>query len=76
MRIYKKYNKNLNPLLNLLINCIFAKSSPQILSVKGDCVFLLLDFLIIGLCNSSANSLLKIFSFLTVPPEVFLSKKL
>ena len=29
-------------------------------------VFLLLIFLIIGLCNSSANSLLEIFLFLTV----------
>ena len=43
--------------LNLLINCI----SSQILSIKGDCTFLFLNFLIIGLCNSSANSLLEIF---------------
>ena len=55
------HNKNLNPLLNLLINCISSKSAPQILSIKGDCTFLFLDFLIIGLCNSSANSLFEIF---------------
>ena len=31
--------KNLNPLLNLLINCISAKSEPQILSIKGECTY-------------------------------------
>ena len=66
------HNKNLNPLLNLLINCISAKSTPQILSIKGDCTFLLLNFLIMRLCNSSANSLLEIF--LIPPTEVFSSK--
>ena len=70
------HNKNLNPLLNLLINCISTRSAPQILPIKGECTFLLLNFLIIGLCNYFANSLLDIFSFLTVPPEVFLSKNL
>ena len=54
-------NKNLNHLLNSLINCISARSAPQILSMKGECTFLLLNFLIIGLCNSSANYLLEIF---------------
>ena len=33
-------------------------------------------FLITGLCNSSANSLFEIFSFLIPLPEVFLSKSL
>ena len=47
---------------------------PQILSKKGDCAFLFLDFLRTGLCNFSANSLLEIFSFLTLPPEDFSSK--
>ena len=28
------HNKNLNPLLNLLINCVSAKSAPQILSLN------------------------------------------
>ena len=35
------------------------------LSIKGECTFLFSNFLIIGLCNSSANSLFDIFSFLT-----------
>ena len=58
-----KHNKNLNPISDLLINCIAAKSKIQILSVKGECTYLSLNFLIIGLCNSSANSLLEIVSF-------------
>ena len=41
-----------------------ATFAPQILSIKSDCTFLLLNFLIIGLCNSSVYSLLEIFSFL------------
>ena len=78
----KTHNKNLNLLLNLLINCISARSVPQILSIEsciycciGQCTFLLLNVLIIGLCNF-ANSLLDIISFLTVLPKVFLSKNL
>ena len=67
-------NKKRIPLLNLLISCISARSVPQILSIKGDCIFLFSNFLIIGLCNSFANSLLEIFSFLITLPEVFLSK--
>ena len=54
--------EDLNPLLNLLINCISATSEPQVLSIKGECTFLFLNFLIIGLCNSSPNSLLDIIS--------------
>ena len=57
------HNKKRIPLLNLLINFISAKSAAQILSIKGECTFLFLDFLIIGLCNSSANSLLEYFHF-------------
>ena len=53
------HNKNLNPLFNLLINCISTRSAPQTLSIKVQC-----SFLIIRLCNSSANSLFQIFSFL------------
>ena len=49
------HNKNLNPLLNLLIYCISAKSAPQILSLNPELTFYFLNFLIIGLCNSSAN---------------------
>ena len=70
------HNKNLNPLLNLIINCMSARSALQILSIKGEYTFLFSNFLIIGLSNSSANYLLDVFSFLTVRPEVFLSENL
>ena len=40
-----------------------SKLAPQILSIKGECTSLLLNFLIIGLCNSSGNSLLEICPF-------------
>ena len=70
------HNKKLNPLLNLIINCMSAKTAPLILSIKGECAFLLSNFLIIGLFNSSDNFILGIFSFLITLPEVvfFLSK--
>ena len=76
------HNKKRTPLLNFLINCISARSAPQILFIKGDCTFLLSNFRIIGLRNSSANSLLDILSFLiadlfeilATPPEVFFLK--
>ena len=68
------HNKSLNPLLNILIHCISARSAHQILAIKGECTFLSLNFIIIGSCSSSTNSLLDIISFLTVPPEAFLSK--
>ena len=70
------YNKNLTSLLNFLSIGISARSAPQILSIKGGFTFPLLNFLIIGLCNSSRNSLLENFSFLTFSPEVVLSKDL
>ena len=69
------HNKNLNPLLNLLINCIFASSAPQ--TFKEWLYFSFLEFLnwfLNWFVHSSANSLLEIFSFLTVLPEFFLSK--
>ena len=80
----KLHNKNLNSLLNLLINCIPVRFVPQILSIKCNFYFLLLNFLILGLCNFSANSpvakskklLFEIFSFLIPLREVFLSKNL
>ena len=34
------HNENLNPLLNLLINCISVRLAPQILSIKGECTFI------------------------------------
>ena len=48
------------------MNCISARSVPQILSIKDECILLLSNFLITGLCNSFVNSLLEIISFLTV----------
>ena len=68
------HNKNLTHLLNLLISCISPISSPQMLSLKGECTFLFLNFLITDMCNASANSLLEMISFSTVPPEVFYQK--
>ena len=43
------------------------------MSKQGDCTFLFLNFLIIGLCNFSGNSLLSIFPFLIPLPEANLS---
>ena len=43
------HNKNLNPLLNLLINCIPAKSAPQILFLNVEYTFLFLNFVVMGL---------------------------
>ena len=70
------HNNNLNPLLNLFMNSIYAKSAPEILSINVECTFLLLNFPITALCNSSANYLFVIFSFLIPLPELFLSKNL
>ena len=51
------HNENLNPLLNLLINRISAKSVPQKIVYKGEYTFLLLNFLVISLCNSPSSIL-------------------
>ena len=75
-------NKNLNLLLNLLINSISAKYVQQIFSIKGECTFLFSNFLLIGLCNSSARSVLEMVLFLipdlfaniAASPDVFVSK--
>ena len=58
-----KHNKNLNPQLDLLINYIPTRSAPQILYIKGDFIFLLLNFLMIGLCNYLAYLCLKYSHF-------------
>ena len=76
MYVSVAYNKNLNALLNLLVNCISTRSASQILSRKGEFTFRFLNVLIIGLCNSSADSLVQICSFLIPLPEDFLSKNL
>ena len=59
------HNKNQNPLLNLLINCIPARSATQILCIKDNYTFRFLNFLIIGLSNSSANCLFSIIANLS-----------
>ena len=69
------YNKKQIHLLNLFINCISARSAPQILSIKDACNFGFWNFLIIGLCNILVNYLVEISSFLIPLPEAFLSKK-
>ena len=40
LKISITHNQNLNPLLNLLNNCISAKSTPQIISLNEECTFL------------------------------------
>ena len=60
------HNTNLNPILNLLINCMSARSARQILPIKGERTFFFSNFLIIGLFNSLANYLFDIVSFLIV----------
>ena len=49
LKISITHNKNLDPLLNLLINCLSVKSAPQILSLNAEYTFLFLNFLIMGL---------------------------
>ena len=50
-----KNNKKRIPLLNLLINCISARSVPQTLSLKDKYTFCFSDYLILGLCSPSSN---------------------
>ena len=76
LKISITHNKKRVPLLNLLINCIPIRSAPRILSIKGEYTCRFLDFLIIGLCNSSANSLLEIILLLIASPEVFFYQKI
>ena len=45
----RRHNKKRIP-LNLLLICISAESARQVLSIKDECTFLLLIFLLIGLC--------------------------
>ena len=63
-----------NCFINFVANCISARTAPQILSVKVECTFVFLNFLIIGLRNSSANVWFEIFSFLIPQPEADLSR--
>ena len=65
-------NKNRNLLLNLLINCISARSTYQVFSTKDECTFRFLHFLISRLCSSSTNRWFDMISPLTEPPAVYL----
>ena len=67
--------KNLNSLLTFLIDCISARSTHQIFSIKVECIFLFLNFLIIGLRNFSADCWPDILSFLIPLPAVFFYQK-
>ena len=49
------HNKYLIPLSYLLINCISAKSTPQMLSLTEEETLLYLNILIIGLWSSFAS---------------------
>ena len=74
LKISITHNKTRIPFLKLLDDCISAKSISQILSIKDEHAFLFLNFLITGFCNSTADSLLDIFSFLIAPPDSFYQK--
>ena len=70
------HNQNQNPLLNLLINIISARSAQQLLSLKDGYTFGFSNFLMVDLCNSSAYYWLDIISVLIPPLENLLSKNL
>ena len=76
LKISITHDKNLNPLLNLLINYISVESEPKILSLNPEKSVLLLKFLIIGLCNSLANCSLNSSCILTPLSFDFLSNNL
>ena len=54
LKISITHNKKLILILSLLINCIYARS-PKNESINDECTFRFSNFLIIGLCNYSAN---------------------
>ena len=74
----------MNSFIILLMNCISARSAPQILSLKDEYAFLFSNFLIIGLCNFSTNCWFYLISSLIPLPVTdlpaseanFLSKNL
>ena len=68
------HNKKGIPLLSLLINCISARSESQILSLKDEYNFHFSNFLIVVLCNVSADSWFAIISFLKPLLENVLSE--
>ena len=50
------------------------RSELRILSIKVDCTFLFSNFLVTGLCNFSANSLLEIFHYYLFGLKMFYQK--
>ena len=73
LKISITHNKKRIPWLNLLINCISARSIPQILYITNKYTFPFWNFLIIYLSNSSVDSSFEIFIFLIPLPEADLS---
>ena len=63
-----------NSFINFLISWISARTAPELLSIKVECIFVFLILLIIALRNSSANFWFEIFSFLIPLPEADLSR--
>lgn len=55
--------------LYLVINCISARSTTQMLSIKNEYTLCCLNFLINSLCNSPTNRSFDIISLLIAPPE-------
>ena len=58
------------------MSCMSERSAHQILSIRDECTFLFLNFVINGFCNYSDNFLFEIFLFPILLPAVFLSKNL
>ena len=74
LKILITQNKNLNPLLSWLIDCISGKSTLKYcLSIKNK-LFFFKFFLIIALSNSSANGRWLFASVVTPLPAEFSSK--
>ena len=63
------------PLLNVLNNCISAKLAPKILSIKDECTFCFLNFVIIDLRNSLANCLFSETTSELIPVLLFVFYK-
>ena len=71
LKIINKACKKRIPLLNVLNNCISAKSAPKILSIKDECTFCFLNFVIIDLRNSLANCLFSETTSELIPVPLF-----
>ena len=63
------HNRKRIPLSNLLINCIYEGSAPQILSLKNEYNFTFSNFIIL-LANCSFDKVL----FLMIPPANVLAQ--